>query len=441
MREGDDEQRGFDDPICVRGREIVADHYRFTRFHDRPSGGPRVTLGFVMGHLDAYTGGAGKQAHVWCVDDPAFAAGAPEATWAHFGGMFESEPWYVPPRKYYWQADATKPRWHGTPPCGQIDIVPIEAPPEVLKKYGCLVFLGWNTMTPEHYEKLKAYVRGGGRLVMSVPHLSTQLRRDRVPEIINDGDISDLFGVRVLGKGSDIDEVQLFEGSAHKAYELPVGALYLEEATLAKLELRGARVLARPRRSEDPVLVEHRLGKGVAWLLATWDYPGQRLDAFITDLLRTVAEGEQGDIALRGEGVAYAIYDGPHPRNLKTIYLANKSLYGQPHIPTLVVRGREIPLYVGGRDMRVAWLCGDLLMSPLDRYVKVTGAEQTARGYRIDLAAEPGVHRIDLAPVRGAIKVVKIDGRTQKLRADADGLATFTCKLRETARLEVAVTR
>ena len=48
---------------------------------------------------------------------------------------FDAEHWYVPPRKYYWQADPAKPLRHGTPPCGQLDIVPLEAPLEVLQSY------------------------------------------------------------------------------------------------------------------------------------------------------------------------------------------------------------------------------------------------------------------------------------------------------------------
>jgi len=436
LRLDDAECREFDHPICARAREFLADFYRFTQFHQRPAAGPRVALGVVMGQLDGYV--SQQQEHVWCVEDPAFAAGPAEAMWHHFARLFESEEWYTPPHKYYWQADPTKPRWYGTPPCGQVDIVPAEAPPAVLQRYGCLVFLGWNTMTPEQYATLTDYVRNGGRLLMCVPHLSTQVRRDAPPVLINGGDLCELFGVQVLGSGPVAEDVQITEPSAQARYVLPLQALYLEEAPLAKVELQGARVLARPRALADPVLVEHQLGKGVAWLLCTWEYPGERLDAFITDLLRTIAEGEQGDIALEGEQVDYAVYDGTTSdgKLLSTVYLVNKSIYGQPHIPRLHARGARIPLRVEGYSLRIAWVCGELLISPHDKFVQVTDVRHTAAGYEIELAAaEPGAYRLQLALRGGMPGTATLNGRPVILEQDADGQPTFTARLEESNRL------
>lgn len=405
IRLGEREIRGFHDPVCARGREVLAEHYRFTQFHVRPDGGPRVRLGFVLGHLDGWVGGD-KQTHVWCVDDPAFAAGSAEQTWHHFRRMYDTEPWCDSPRKYYWQADPAKPLRHGTPPCGQLDLVPIEGD---LQRYRCLVFLGWNTMTPEHYARLCRYVKSGGRLLMSVPHLSTRLRRDAPMNLIHGGDFRDLFGVKVVGPGKVSEDVQLVAQSGYKPYVLPVGTLYLESAPLARVSKVGqasclssarsgkrdrqdacptVRVLARSRAGE-PVLVEHRLGKGFAWLLATWDYPGHRLDAFLTDLLRTIAEGEQDDIAVEGTDVDYAIYDdGP----LAVVYLVNKNIYGQPQEPTLIVRGQRFPIRVEGYGMRIAWVSGDLLISPLDRFVKVS----CVHGRKVAFVARKGLHHVQV---------------------------------------------
>ena len=438
MRLDDAECREFDDPICARAREFLADFYRFTQFHPRPAVGPRVSLGIVIGHLDGYVGR--EQDYVWCVEDPAFAAGPAEASWRHFPRLFESEEWYTPPRKYYWQADPTKPRWFGTPPCGQVDIVPAEAPPEVLHGYGCLAFLGWNTMTSEQYAKLTDYVRNGGRLLMCIPHLSTQVRRDTPLELINGGDLTELFGVKVLGAGPDAEDVQIVEPSAHAPYVLPLNALYLEEAPLAKVELHGARVLARPRELSNPVLVEHRLGEGVAWLLCTREYPGTRLDAFITDLLRTIAEGEQGDIALEGEKVDYAVYDGETSEGqpLSTVYLVNKSIYGQAHIPRLHVCEARIPLRVEGYGLRIAWVCGAVLVSPYDKFVKVTDIRRMPAGYEIELAAaEPGAYRLQLAVRDRMPEMVMLNGQVVRLEMNEDGQPTFMARLEEKNRLNI----
>jgi len=429
QRLGEEERREFDDPLCARAREVMAEFYRFTQFHDRPSGGPRVKLGVVMGHLDFFSGP--QQQFLLCAD-PAFSVGPAEAMWRHFPRLFESEEWYTPPRKYYWQADPAKFLWYGTPPCGQVDIVPIEAPGEVLQSYGCLVFLGWNTMTPEQYAKLTEYVRNGGRLLMCVPHLGAQLRRDTPLQVINNGDLTELFGVRVLGPGSVAEDVQIYEQSACESYVLPVNTLYLEEAPLVKVELHGARVLAHPRELDDPVLVEHQLGKGFTWLVCTAEYPGARLEAFITDLLRTIADGEQDDIALEGEKVEYAVYYGTTSdgQALSTVYLVNKSIYGQTHLPRLHACGERIPLRVEGYGIRIAWVADDLLISPFDKFVKVTDIRRTPAGYVIDLAAaNPGEYRLQLAHRNGLPGVITLNGQPLTLETDPDGALTVPVRL------------
>jgi len=46
IRAGRAERLTFDDPICAAAREVVADHFRFTQFHQRPAAHPRVKMGF-----------------------------------------------------------------------------------------------------------------------------------------------------------------------------------------------------------------------------------------------------------------------------------------------------------------------------------------------------------------------------------------------------------
>lgn len=435
IRLGEEERRSFDHPICVRAREVLADHYRFTQFHDRPASGPRIRLGFVMGHLDAYIGDP-RQEHVWGVKDPAFAAGPAERTWRHFRRQYDTEPWCARPNKYYWQADPAKPLRFGTPPCGQLDIVPIEAPPDVLQGYKALVFLGWNTMMPAQYDKLKAYVRQGGHLFMSVPHLSRRVRREGPLDLIRNGDLRDLFGVKVTGDGPRVEEVEIVAQSRHKPYALPVGTMYLEGAALMNLELHGARALATVRNGSQPVLTEHKLGRGFAWLLATAEYPGLELDAFLSDVLRTIAEGEQDDIALEGEGVDYAVYD---EGKLTTIYLVNKGMYGQPHQPRLCVRGHKIPIRVGGYEMRIAWLFGDWLISPLDRWVKVVSAESVKGRCRLTLEAEAGEHRVQMHHLTHAIQGVEVNGVRHALERNADGTTIMGFRQRRAGRLTTSV--
>ena len=448
IRWAEEECRPFDDPICARGREVLAEHYRFTQFHTRPAGGPRVRLGYVLGNLDAWTGSGGTDERMWLVDHPGFLAPEALATWRHFDRIFESEPWYIPPTKCYWQADAAKPLYYGTPPCGQVDLVPAEAPLDRWQGYGTLVFLGWNTMTEALYAKLTAFVENGGTLFLAVPHLDTRARTDRPHAFLRHGDVSALCGVRILGAGAEVEEVFLAEQTGSPRHVMPQGTLYLEVARLAQLDLCGARVLAHPRgKPEHPVLLEHRIGKGTVYLLATWDYAAERFDALITDILRTLAEGEQAEIAVAGRDVFYAIYDGtlPSGQSYSTVYLVNHDIYGQPAYPELTVREGRVPVRVGS-ELRIVWVLDGLVLAPLDRFVQVVDACRHAEGWVVTLESvgarpdgSPDDEReIQIEVMSGAVASIALDGQPLALEGGREGDNTVRCRLsgRNVLRIE-----
>lgn len=449
MQDQDIECRDFTDPICVRAREVVAEHYRFARFHERPAGGPRVPMGYLLGYLDGWTGGESDR--MWLADLPGFAAPDALKTWRHFDRAFESEHWYVPPRRYYWQADPVTPLRFGTPPCGQLDIVPIEAAPEALQSYRCLTLLGWNTMTAAHYEKLKQYVSNGGVLFLGVPHLDTRTRTDRPHSFYQDGDVRDLCGVRILGPGETVEEIFTGQHSSFPGVRFPRGALYLESARMAALELWGARVLAFARDNpHQAVLLEHRVGRGVVYLLANWEYPGERLDAFLTDVLRELADAQQAEVAVEGRDVFYALYDGTMPAATPfcAAYLVNTNIYGQPVYPMLHVQGRRLPVRVPGYGMRIAWILHDLMVAPHDRFVKITDARPEPCGWFIALESQmasaastaPVERLIQCEALTAALRTVTLDGQALAVSTLPEGDHAFRCNLsgRQTLRVEFA---
>jgi len=55
--------------------------------------------------------------------------------------------------------------------------VPVEAPADVLETYSALAFLGWNTFDENEFERLLAFVRRGGTLLLGRPHASANVRR------------------------------------------------------------------------------------------------------------------------------------------------------------------------------------------------------------------------------------------------------------------------
>lgn len=65
-------------------------------------------------------------------------------------------------------------RWFSSTPYGSIDLVPIEAPLEALKRYKTLSFLGWNSYNQEDFNRLVQFVEDGGTLILSDVHLEGQ---------------------------------------------------------------------------------------------------------------------------------------------------------------------------------------------------------------------------------------------------------------------------
>ena len=207
-----------------------------------------------------------------------------------------------------------------------------------------------------------------------------------------------------------------------------------------KNRLHGARVLACSRdKADQPVLLEHKVGKGRVYLLNTWEYPGMRLDSFINDILRTLAEGEQGDIAVESRDVFYSVYDGVMPSGLpySTVYLVNHDIYGQSAYPSLIVGKAKIPVRVVGRDLRFAWVCDGLLISPHDHFVNVENVRRGADGWTVTLgstaltpAATADCERlIQLETTCGSISSVKLDGKALALENGTEGDLAVRCKL------------
>lgn len=80
-------------------------------------------------------------------------------------------------------------------PYGTIDILPIEASLNCLKKYKIALFLGWNTYNDNDFMHLREFVKQGGILVLTSAHLNSELQPNRpiqFPE--NDSLIRELLG-------------------------------------------------------------------------------------------------------------------------------------------------------------------------------------------------------------------------------------------------------
>ncbi len=362
----------------VRSRRILREAYQFSLVHSHPAGGPKVRLGIVSGYGDGAPGlwnpYAWGQFH-----DEKWLAGPPEQGWELVDDLHRKAEWNT----YTVQGEHD---WSGNPPYGQYDIVPVEADVETLKQYGCLVFVGWNTMTDEIYEKLRAFVASGGRLLMYLPQLRSDDDRGAAPTLYRDGDFSDLFGLKITGRQStDVRGVKFLEQSSLAEYRLPVADVQCDPRfqgnfTPAQVQLTTGRVLIgydvlfaadAEQIAQQPVLVENRLGEGVAMLVTTYEYPADEAMLGLTrELLRVVSAGEQGQVRLLGsDRVRYAVYDIPDEGEV--LYLLNTDPDCAAPIRVWLDGQLSDEITVPAAEMIVAYRFDDILLAASDKCLEV----------------------------------------------------------------------
>lgn len=145
-----------------------ANFYRFVASHSR-TGQFRTPVGFLSGRYDGWT--CFVRAHTW--GRPSFGFGDPEKAWDILRVFY---PRSVEDALYRHGCPEDKSIgfYSGTPQ-GNVDILPIEGTD--FSRYRLLVAPGYNKALPEDMDKLDAYVRAGGTLLLGWPQLSETTAR------------------------------------------------------------------------------------------------------------------------------------------------------------------------------------------------------------------------------------------------------------------------
>ncbi len=277
-----DERQTWDDLLIKGKRDITKAFYKFAKTHPRKSKSIR-NIAFIEG----------RYAAPFC----GFNSGAGDCIWGMFGN--ESPEWInLQPEKCRHLLNVLMPGANASPlrqinekrryffsgnPYGDFDCIPTEADADYFKKYKLLLHLGWNTMLSEDYEKLKAYAENGGVLLIGVSEFSTHTRREFLKSmddlaLYRDGDLFDLCGIKVNGRG----EKYSGEWSCENRDDMPKPELISlpnnnadEDAVpyLADVSLCGAEVIAWDKLSGQPLLVRHKLGRGYVYTFTYWAYP------------------------------------------------------------------------------------------------------------------------------------------------------------------------
>ncbi len=282
----------FNDASCRALRKELKEFYEFTKRQKRLADGPIVKVAFVKGYSDGFVDNNSMPAPLrsWFVygqyENDVFRCGKAERMWRILFELNRNVDW---DNRYEYAQDAKSVS--GCVPFGQYDVIDIAADVDVLKRYDLLVFVGWNTMTEENYCKLVDYVAGGGNVIMSLTHLARNIRRGEDWKFVNGGDVSELCGVRIKGKGELLRNLA-YINRCGCPYDLP----YLEYGRYAgfeadglydgELELVGADVIGenldnkRLRDVNDkavsrrPFVLFYRNGCGSVALMNSWEYPG-----------------------------------------------------------------------------------------------------------------------------------------------------------------------
>ena len=94
--------------------------------------------------------------------------------------------------------DSYNPKgWFTSTPYGTVDLLPVEAPLDIMNQYKALVFLGWNSFDENDFLRIRNYVHNGGTLVLTAAHLNTELQPDQPVKFpINDSVIREMLGDR-----------------------------------------------------------------------------------------------------------------------------------------------------------------------------------------------------------------------------------------------------
>ncbi|MCI9504213.1 MAG: hypothetical protein HFE26_02320 [Clostridia bacterium] len=280
---------GYDLPYesaeCAAYRQEMQNFYRLYHEETRPSCGPVTKVAFLHGNLDGYTGFMGSS--VWSqFDRKEWGKGAPENSWQILDEVYRSRDWHD-----FANFGTEGKDFSHAPAYGQYDVLPVESELSVMKNYDLLIFVGWNTMTKEIYEKLKEYVAGGGRLILSAAHLNTSARRGGEITFIDGGKLSDFLGCELTGISSTNDGVKFRRDGVAAGVQYPGTYDFICDCNYCSgyvnfvdVRMTDGEIVAffedkfapAPESWEKvrPVLVGHKYGKGVVSLLTHVDYPG-----------------------------------------------------------------------------------------------------------------------------------------------------------------------
>ncbi|HWR53182.1 MAG TPA: hypothetical protein VN428_18895 [Bryobacteraceae bacterium] len=308
----------YHSPVARRYRKVISDFYDFVKANGTPEGQPETTIAIAKGNYDLSghehsPNSAIAGAFMLADQNPAWFEGAPERGWNIVKDVFYPRPPVLAPHVN---------RFLSGTPYGMVDIVTFAedriSADFLSANYKALLFAGWNTASVHQYELLTQYVRSGGTLFISIPHLSTNITRNytsyTVDELVNQGDFSELCGVKVKGRGRRYYWATAPDKKGELGFVLP-RRWGIMTTCMADIEITDPQAEALVVDDEEmyPVLLRRKCGKGTVYFLNSWAYPGamntdegpgSTLDSkgLIGTIYQAIARRTQGRVWISSEG-------------------------------------------------------------------------------------------------------------------------------------------
>ncbi|MBO5899805.1 MAG: hypothetical protein J6Q80_03640, partial [Lentisphaeria bacterium] len=271
-------------------------------------------------------------------------------------------------------------------PYGDFDEVPTEASADYLKQYSLLLHMGWNTMIDEDYDKLREFVGNGGTLLIGLTQFSRHVKRDFLRDmedldLYNDGDLSELCGVKVKGKG------ELFSGQwnavcREKFPQPDLSAIPSSSRTedgsccMADIELAGAEPFIWDAAKRHALVVRHRYGKGTVYLLTAYAYFGHEdIRQIMANLVALLAQDNLPECSVEDASreVFWNMWD--ESKDVKRIMLLNTDWTEKSNIKPVTVKaaGFVFDTEVKERKAKLLTVLKDAVIdAPTDIFVEVT---------------------------------------------------------------------
>ena len=318
-----------DSVLCREYQKLISDFARFIKSDERPIGGPKVKVAFVQGNHDAWGGWGGSS--LW--------------------NQFKRKEWGHGDAEHSWkllEEIGAKRSWSDIanfgdndlsvlPAYGMYDVIPSEASKEFMCRYDYLIFVGWNSMTDEIYDKLLYYVSNGGKLLMTAAHLNYNTKRDNEFIPLDNKKLEELFGCRYSGNVISSNGGVKFEyesmsglmypGSKDKTCDPIYSSGYVSYMSCDVTTGVKTGVLSETFLNENEILpsvIENKVGSGCAILVTSINYPGNpSLYPLYRAIVREIITQSQRvcETKITSNGaLRYSVYEGDKIYLLNTDY-------------------------------------------------------------------------------------------------------------------------